>query len=247
MTEFEMEELLWNHSDKFLNEPLKQFKRQPQSSVGRADLVFTDRLDRILVVELKKGILPRGAVPQLLDYFGMLKREFPNKAVELMVIANTIPQERALACLQHNIEPREISEKKFRDVAQEVGFTFASEKVNQQPPAATSYTPNNQNRVVPRTPNKIEKAWYYFVDANHSPTFLAFVNQKGNCSMRIFDASSGSYLSKKYALGDFQDAFKEYIVSAQPLYVAKQPNLESHCKPRLPSSILGELQQQIHK
>src|SRR5579871_3111886 len=100
MTEREMEDLLWNHPDKFLNERLKQFRRQPQSYVGRADLVFTDRLGRFLIIELKKGVLPRGAVNQLVDYMGMLKHEFPTKPVELMVIANEIPRERALACQQ---------------------------------------------------------------------------------------------------------------------------------------------------
>ena len=60
MNEREMEDLLWNHADKFLNEPLQQFRRQPRSSVGRADLVFTDRVGNILIIELKKGVLPRG-------------------------------------------------------------------------------------------------------------------------------------------------------------------------------------------
>ena len=128
MTEKEMEDLLWNHPDKFLSEPLKQFRRQPQSRVGRADLVFEDRLGRLLVVELKKGKLGRGAVAQLVDYFGMVKREFPDKPVELMVVANVIPEERRLACEQYNIDCREISAKRFRDIASEVGYEFESEK-----------------------------------------------------------------------------------------------------------------------
>ncbi len=62
MTERDMEELLWRFPEKFLNEPLEPFRRQPSSQVGRADLVFKDRLGRFLVVEIKKGMLPRGAV-----------------------------------------------------------------------------------------------------------------------------------------------------------------------------------------
>jgi hypothetical protein len=247
MTENEMEELLWNHSEKFLNEQLIQFKRQPQSAVGRADLVFTDRLGRILVIEIKKGILPRGAVPQLLDYFGMLKREFPDKSVELMVVANAIPPERVLSCLQHHIEPREISEKKFRDIAHEIGFEFSSEMAEKQTTAATHDVPRSQGSILRRGPNKVEKGWYYFIDANKNPTILAFVNQKGNCSMRVFEAAEGAFLGRKYALGDFQDAFKDHINAAQSLHVTNQPNLEKHCKPRLPSVILQELQRQIRK
>lgn len=64
---------------------------------------------------------------QLHDYYGMLKSQYPDKAVELMVIANHIPTERRLACEQYDIEPREISEKRFHNVAAEVGYVFSSE------------------------------------------------------------------------------------------------------------------------
>jgi RecB family endonuclease NucS len=56
MTEHDMEELLWKFPDKLLNEPLEPFRRQPSSQVGRADLIFKDRLGRFLVVEIKKGV-----------------------------------------------------------------------------------------------------------------------------------------------------------------------------------------------
>ncbi len=127
MTEKEMEDLLWSHPDKLLNEPLTPFRRQPRSGVGRVDLIFTDRLSRFLVVEVKKGKLPRGAIDQLHDYFGILKKEFPDKPVELAVVANSIPEERRLACEQYNVGWYEISEKRFRDVANEVGYEFESE------------------------------------------------------------------------------------------------------------------------
>ncbi len=128
MIEKEMEDLLWDHPEKFLNESLKQFKRQPSSRVGRADLIFEDKLGRLLVVELKRGTLPRGAIEQLHDYFGMMKKMFPEKPVELMVVANRIPEERRLACEKLDIDWQEISEKKFRDVASEVGYDFESER-----------------------------------------------------------------------------------------------------------------------
>jgi len=40
MIEKEMEDLLWAHPDKFINEPLSQFRRQPVSGVGRAESDF---------------------------------------------------------------------------------------------------------------------------------------------------------------------------------------------------------------
>jgi hypothetical protein len=128
MLESEMEDLLWRYPDKFLREPLNQFRRQPRSAVGRADLVFEDRLERLLVVEIKRGQLQRGAIDQVHDYFGMMKHEFPNKSVEMMVIAQSIPSERKVALDRYNIEYREIPEKRFRDVALEMGYLFESEQ-----------------------------------------------------------------------------------------------------------------------
>jgi hypothetical protein len=127
MTEHEMEDLLWEHSEKFLNEPLTQHRRQLRSSVGRSDLIFTDRIGRFLIIEIKLGKLKREAIGQLHDYYGTVKSEFPNRSVELMVIANHIPDERKIACETYNIEPREISERKFREIAAEVGYSFQSE------------------------------------------------------------------------------------------------------------------------
>jgi hypothetical protein len=128
MLESEMEDLLWLYPDKFFREPLKQFRRQPRSrEVGRADLVFEDRLERLLVVEIKRGQLQRGAIDQVHDYFGMMKHEFPNKSVEMMVIAQSIPLERKVALDRYNIEYREISDKRFREVALEMGYLFQSE------------------------------------------------------------------------------------------------------------------------
>ena len=249
MTEREMEDLLWEYPEKLLTEPLKQYQRQRQSSVGRADLIFTDRLGRLLVVEIKRGKLARGAINQLVDYFGMMKEKFPDKPVELMVVANSIPPERRLACEPYNIECREISEKKFRDVAEEVEYIFQSEKSNPSAtfagPAPDHFIAHNSAHTMSRLGNKVEKGWYYFTDSDGGKYFLAFVNAKGNCSIRIFDSENGRNLGKKYQSGDFQVAFRDYIKSGKPVHVSHQPNLEKHCKERLPDPILAELRRQI--
>jgi hypothetical protein len=142
MVEREMQELLWHHPERLLTEPLKAFAWETSSSVGRADLVFEDRLGRLLIIEVKYGKLGRGAIDQLLDYFGMMKDRFPNRPVELMVVAHSIPPERRLTCESRDIECREISEKRFREVAAEVGYTFRSE-VNSHLEAAPTNTPHN--------------------------------------------------------------------------------------------------------
>lgn len=249
MTERDMEELLWKFPDKLLNEPLEPFRRQPTSQVGRADLMFKDRLGRFLVVEIKKGVLPRGAVNQLVDYYGMLKREFQNESVELMAVANSIPEDRAIACLKYDIEPREISEKRFLDVAREVGYEFDSErgmldKVARADLASQVDVASPKPRPHLLGPNRVEKAWYFSPSGMGKPAFLAFVNAKGNCSMRVFDADDGSFLGRQYAGGDYREAFREYIEGSTSVNVAKQPNLENECKQRLPSTVLAELGRQ---
>jgi hypothetical protein len=148
--EREMEDLAWEHPELFLAEPLSQFRRQQRSAVGRSDLIFRDSWGRFLVVELKRGVLPRDALHQLEDYFGAVKREYPDTPVEKMVVANSIPEERRLACKQYNIECREISDKRFREVAEHVGYVFRSEIVQEpersqhsQPETATNLKKTN--------------------------------------------------------------------------------------------------------
>jgi len=259
MTEREMEDLLWDHPEKFLNEPLKQFQRQPASAVGRPDLIFEDRLSRLLVVELKRDTLDRGAITQLVDYYGMLKARFPTRAVELMVVASRIPPERRVACQQYDIEPREISHKRSREVAEEVGYTFKSEgratdavepPTTDAPSAPTvtrSTSVNSLRNDFAATPMKVEKGWHFWKANNVREYFLAFVNAKGSCSIRVFEAKDGVFQKKEYKSGDFQDAFSEYVKPSAALFVTRQPNLERDCRNRLPSAILAELKQQVQE
>ena len=131
MTEREMEDLLWAYPEFLLREPLNQYQRQQSSAVSRADLVLVDSLGRLLVIEVKKGILPRGAIPQALDHFGSIKSQNPDKIVEPMVVANRIPTERKNTLDNYHIEWREISEQRFREVAADNGYIFESEQAQQ--------------------------------------------------------------------------------------------------------------------
>jgi hypothetical protein len=93
-----------------------------------------------------------------------------------------------------------------------------------------------------------KKAWYYHRGADGRSYFLAFVNAKGSCSMRTFDAETGRFLGKKYPQGggDYQDKFASLIQSAKEVSVASQPNLERDCKDKLPQSLLQELKSQMN-
>lgn len=136
MIEREMQELLWLYPEELLNEALTQVAWEARSEIGRADLVFGDRHGRLWVVEVKRGKLPRGAIDQLLDYFGMMKLRFPEKPIELIEVANVIPSERRQACESREIECYEISEKRFRVVAARHGYCFISEAKVAEIPSA---------------------------------------------------------------------------------------------------------------
>ncbi len=255
MTEREMEDLLWDHPEKLLNEPLQKFERQPVSAIGRPDLIFVDRIGRLIVVELKRDTLQRAAIPQIVDYFGLVKSRFPDRVVELIVIANQIPPERRTSCAQYNIDAIEIPQKKFRDVAQEVGYVFESETAEPQVlrtaaagvAQAGSHSPiHAAPRIFAGPPSKVEKAWYYWT-SNQGRYFLAFVNAKGSCSVRLFDADTGAARGKEYRSGDYQDSFSDYVRSAIPIHVSRQPNLERDCRSSLPSFVFSELRRQVER
>lgn len=128
MKENEMEDLLYAHPDLLLGEPLQPVSRQVRSGVGVADLVFAHPRGYRIVVEVKCGVAPRGVGDQLFDYWGAEKAEHPDLPIEMMVVANEIPRERKLFLEKRDIDYREISVKKFRDVAAHVGYTFKSEQ-----------------------------------------------------------------------------------------------------------------------
>jgi hypothetical protein len=191
---------LWRYPERFLNEPLEPFLRETSSDVGRADLVFKDRHGRFLVIELKRGKLPRGAIGQLLDYFGMMKRRFPEKPVELMVVANVIPPERRLTCESRDIECREIAEKAFRDVAADVGHTFASESSTSRLPSDAPASPPSLGH----TDGQEGTGRWSYSRAAQSPAdvqdFLSRCDEEGR---RFFSSISIALGSHRWC-GDFQ-------------------------------------------
>ncbi len=187
MIEREMQELLWLYPERLLNEPLKQFAWEVASAVGRADLVFEDKHGRLLIIEVKHGKLPRGAIDQLLDYFGMMKQQFPHKAVEMMVVANAIPGERRLTCESRDIECREISERTFREVANEFGYRFASEEIAQQKP--TLEAPKNiPERVSMPTLRERGSGWSFLGGTPASSDAADFLSRCDDEGKQLFSA-----------------------------------------------------------
>jgi hypothetical protein len=188
MVEREMQELLWRYPERFLNEPLKQFAWETSSSVGRADLVFEDRHGRLLIIEVKRGKLPRGAIDQLLDYFGMMKQRFPEKPVELMVVANEIPSERRLTCESRDIECREISEKTFRNVAVEVAYAFGSEANPPQQASDSSAIPSARRDTGVQGVSEGTSSWSFRKMADSTSDVSDFLSRCDDAGKTFFTA-----------------------------------------------------------
>jgi hypothetical protein len=134
MTEHDMENLLWQHPEKFFDEPLTRFERQPTIRVGRPDLVFTDRVGALLIVELKQGDLKRQAIAQLLDYTGHYKLHHADKKIRTMAVANRIIPERQESLRAVGFEWREIAELKFNQIAREIGMEASVEQAEPKYP-----------------------------------------------------------------------------------------------------------------
>ena len=94
------------------------------------------------------------------------------------------------------------------------------------------------------TPLRRNKAWYFKAEGSKK-AFMAFVNAKGSCSLRMFDAKTGVAFPKEYRAGDYQEQFRDLLEGATLLYVRSQPNLERDCKDRLPQSTFEILREQI--
>lgn len=97
------------------------------------------------------------------------------------------------------------------------------------------------------------KSWFYYIQRletfddppiEEKRFFVAFVNAKGSCSMRTFDADTGRFIAKTYRAGKYQQEFAAIIRDGCELSVNEQPNLERDCKERLPEWVLAQLKKQ---
>ena len=112
--------------------------------------------------------------------------------------------------------------------------------------AINAFAESDRIEFTPIAPIVRNKAWYYRSDkGTNRGFFMAFVNAKGSCTLRMFDAGTGIAFPKQGRSGKYQDQFKELIQGAIELTVPSQPNLERDCKERLPQSTLGVLQSQV--
>jgi len=108
-TESDMEEIIAKYPI-LIEDQLTLLGRQVSLGSLRVDLLFRDRFDETLVVELKKGVIKREHVGQIMEYSGTL---YDEKPVRLMLVSNRVPPAFRRSLEYHGIEWREITQERF--------------------------------------------------------------------------------------------------------------------------------------
>ena len=89
------------------------------------------------------------------------------------------------------------------------------------------------------------KSWYLAQEPDGRRYFLAFVNARGSCSMRTYNAETGRWINKQYRSGNYAERFAHVLRKARELTLHRQPNLEMDCRASLPDWVLYELKGQL--
>ncbi len=93
----------------------------------------------------------------------------------------------------------------------------------------------------------VDRAWYYHSDSPYGVIFVVYVNAKGSCSKRVYDADDGRRIDAKEIHEDcsFAEVFADELRHAKRVHVEVPPNLEEDCREQLPPDLLANLQRQV--
>ncbi|MCX6163681.1 MAG: EVE domain-containing protein [Ignavibacteriae bacterium] len=125
MLEKDIENLIAKYpNDFFPNSGFKLIGQQVKLGKCYADIVFKDKHNRKVIVEVKRGILSRDASGQVMEYYGLLKTESSDDFVELVLCANIIPPERKKFLETIGIECKELGINLINQMAQKYNYAF---------------------------------------------------------------------------------------------------------------------------
>jgi len=129
MLEKDIENLIAAHPKEFFpREEFRLIAQQHTIKKRRLDILFEDKYGRFIIIEVKRGHLSREASGQIIEYYGLLKEEFPEKNIELVLCANTIPSERKAFLENVGIECKEIPVSQLINIANKYQYTFLDEE-----------------------------------------------------------------------------------------------------------------------
>jgi hypothetical protein len=143
MLEKDIENLIAKYPDEFFpGEGFKLIEQQHSIEGKRIDILFKDKHNRHIIVEVKRGILTREASGQVAEYFGFLKSKNLDSIYELVLCANVIPKERRVFLEHIGIECKELGIAYLSDLAKKSNYTFIDDRPNQnvvEPQTAKSF------------------------------------------------------------------------------------------------------------
>jgi hypothetical protein len=169
MLEKDIENLIASYPDEFF--PSSGFKLIGQQiRLGRcfADIIFEDRFSRIVIVEVKRGILSRDASGQVMEYYGLLKNEQPEGIVELILCANVIPAERKKFLETIGIECKELGINSINTIAAKYNYRF----LDSEPKESIARTVNISS--IPET----ERVWIFQANPTRYDILNALSDEK---------------------------------------------------------------------
>lgn len=128
MLEKDIENLIAKYPQEFFPKETLTLKGQ-QFKIGScyADIIFTDKFGRLIVIEIKRGVLAREATGQVFEYYGLLKEQYADKNIELILCANIIPREKRIFLEEQGIECKEIGTSLITEVAKKYNYRFLDE------------------------------------------------------------------------------------------------------------------------
>ncbi|TKJ38448.1 hypothetical protein CEE37_13095 [candidate division LCP-89 bacterium B3_LCP] len=129
MLEKDIENLIAEHpEDIFPEEGFKLIRQQYPIGGRRIDILFEDKFDRKVIIEVKRGILSREASGQIAEYYGLLKSQYPTDFYEMILCANVIPKERRLFLENIGIECKELGISSVSELAKKYDYTFLDDR-----------------------------------------------------------------------------------------------------------------------
>lgn len=128
MLEKDIENLIASYPEEFFpNSGFKVIGQQVRLGSCFTDIIFEDKYNRTVIVEIKRGILSRDASGQIIEYYGLLKQQKPNKIIELVLCANIIPNERKIFLESVGIECKELGLALISNIAKKYNYRFLDE------------------------------------------------------------------------------------------------------------------------
>ena len=164
MREKDIENLIALYPEEFFPKANFNLKGQ-QVKLGScyADILFTDKYDRQIIIEVKRGILSRDAAGQIIEYYGLLKLTKPDATIELIVCANTIPHERKLFLENVGIECKELGLSLIQKVAAKYNYTFFDD-LKEENKKGLSVTSDEINRTDFNIEESLVNTWMFQAD-----------------------------------------------------------------------------------